>query len=195
MFAGLLALAFASAFVADRIGINVIVGAFVAGIVVPAPRRAFFVEISSRIGEVTAVILLPVFLAFSGLSTDFTKLGISFVGGIGLFLLAGIAGKWIAGAVGARLGGLSWAEGNVLGILMNCRGLLVLVAALLAVNSGVITGPLQVGAVLMALITTAMTGPLFDAFLPTVTPNEPAAPAEAVDTAALPHDALPGTTN
>ena len=73
-----------------------------------------------------------------------------------------ILGAFIAGAVGARLGGLSWREGAVLGVLMNCRGLLVLVVALAAVNAGVITGPLQVGAVLMALLTTGMTGPLFD---------------------------------
>ena len=166
LFGGLLVLAFGSAFVADRIGINIIIGAFLAGIVVPAPRSALFHEASNRLTEVTTVALLPVFLAFSGLNTDFTKLGISFVGGIALFLAAGVAGKWAGGAVGARLAGMTWAEGNVLGILMNCRGLLVLVAALLALNAGVITGPLQAGAVLMALITTAMTGPLFDAFLP-----------------------------
>jgi len=166
MFAGMLIVAFGSAFVADRIGINVIVGAFLGGIIIPAPRRAFFHEASKRLTEVTTVALLPVFLAFSGLNTDFTKLGVSFVGGISLFLLAGVAGKWIGGAVGARLAGMTWTEANVLGILMNCRGLLVLVAALLALNSGVITGPLQVGAVLMGLITTAMTGPLVDSFLP-----------------------------
>lgn len=166
IFAGMLVIAFASAFVADRIGINVIVGGFLGGIIIPAPRKAFFLEASNRLTEVTTIVLLPVFLAFSGLNTDFTKLGISFVGGITLFLVAGVAAKWIGGAVGARLAGMTWAEGNVLGILMNCRGLLILVAALLALNSGVITGPMQVGAVLMALITTAMTGPLLDSFLP-----------------------------
>lgn len=157
--------AIASAYVADRIGINVIVGGFVAGAVMPC-RKLLFRELSSRLAEVTASVLLPVFLAFSGLRTDFTSLGWSWLLGIALFLVAGVVSKWGGGAVSARLGGLSWAEGNVLGILMNCRGLLVLVVALAAFDAKIITPQMQVGAVLMALVTTAMTGPLFDRFLP-----------------------------
>ncbi|MEW6154126.1 MAG: cation:proton antiporter [Actinomycetota bacterium] len=164
MFAGVLTLVFASSYVADRLGLTVIVGAFVVGVIVE-PRRAMFREFHSRLQDVTAIVLLPVFLAFSGLNTDFTKLGASFVPGLTVFLLAGIVGKWAGGAVSARLGGLSWAEGNVIGVLMNCRGLLVLVVALIAFNAGVISGQLQVAAVLMALITTMMTGPLFDRFM------------------------------
>jgi Kef-type K+ transport system membrane component KefB len=49
---------------------------------------------------------------------------------------------------------------------MNCRGLLVLVVTLAAADARIITPQMQVGGVLMALITTAMTGPLFDRFLP-----------------------------
>jgi Kef-type K+ transport system membrane component KefB len=48
---------------------------------------------------------------------------------------------------------------------MSCRGLLVLVVAPVGVRAGIITPVMQLGAVLMALITTAMTGPLFDATL------------------------------
>lgn len=168
MFASVLMLALASAFVADRLGITVIVGAFLAGVVLPA-RKALFREFSGRLSDLTAIVLLPIFLAFSGLQTDFTKLGASFIAGLALFLVAGIIGKWAGGAVSARAGGLSWAEGNVIGILMNCRGLLVLVAALIAFNQGVISQQLQVAAVLMALITTMMTGPLFDHFMERIT--------------------------
>ncbi len=45
-------------------------------------------------------------------------------------------------------------------------GLLVLVVALIAFQSNAISPQLQVGGVLMALITTIMTGPLIDRFLP-----------------------------
>jgi Kef-type K+ transport system membrane component KefB len=171
VFGGLFVLVFASAYVADRIGINVIVGAFIAGAVLPA-RDLVRRDISARTRDITIGVLLPVFLAFSGLATDFTKLGISFVVGIALFLAAGIAGKWIGGAVSARVSGLTWQEGNVLGVLMNCRGLLVLVVALAALNAGVITPQLQVAAVLMALVTTMMTGPLFDTFMRQLPPEE-----------------------
>lgn len=165
-------LLFASAYAADRIGINVIPGAFLLGAILPA-REVMFREMMARLRELTVSVLLPIFLAFSGLNTDFTRLGLAFAGGIALFLVAGIVGKWAGGALSARLGGLSWAEGSLLGVLMNCRGLLVLVVALIAVDAGVISGPLQVGAVLMALVTTMMTGPLFDALLPRVTAAHP----------------------
>lgn len=173
-FAVIIILVFASSFVADRIGINVIPGAFLAGAVLPA-REIIFREMSARLRDLTLVVLLPIFLAYSGLNTDFTSLGTSFLGGIALFLAAGVAGKWLGGAVSARIGGMSWAEGNLLGVLMNCRGLLVLVVALSAVQANVISPALQTAAVVMALITTAMTGPLFDALLPrAVAVGEPA---------------------
>jgi Kef-type K+ transport system membrane component KefB len=163
VFAGLIIFMFASAYVADRIGINVIPGAFLAGAVLPS-RRILFRDLKQRLADLTAVILLPIFLAFSGLQTDFTSLGAAFVTGIVVFLAAAVIGKWLGGAVSARLGGMSWTEGNLIGILMNCRGLLVLVVGLIAFNQGVISAQMQVAGVLMALVTTAMTGPLFDRF-------------------------------
>lgn len=161
---------FTSAFAAHQIGISVIVGGFVAGVVMPE-RVALFREMNSRLAELTGTVLLPIFLAFSGLRTDFTTLGWAWLPGLALFLIAGIVAKWGAGAVSARAGGLSWAEGNVLGILMNCRGLLVLVVALAAVDAGIISPQMQIGGVLMALVTTAMTGPLFDRFIGAAAPD------------------------
>jgi K+:H+ antiporter len=159
----ILIVVFAAAYYADRIGINVIVGGFVAGAIMPA-RGMLPRQMGARLSDFTAAVLLPIFLAFSGLNTDFTTLGFTFIGGIVLVLAAGIISKWLGGAVSARIGGLSWSDGNVLGILMNCRGLLVLVVALVALNAGVISPQLQATGVLMALVTTAMTGPLFDRF-------------------------------
>lgn len=164
-FALCVGVALASAYTADRIGINVIVGGFVAGVVMPA-RDKLQPQLASRLTDLTIIILLPVFLAFSGLQTDFTKLNGEVVVGLAVFIVVGIVAKWGSGVLFARLGGLSWSEGNVIGVLMNCRGLLVLVVALIALNQGVISAPMQVGAVLMALITTAMTGPLIDRFVP-----------------------------
>ncbi len=175
-FAIFIAVAVASGYAADRIGINVIVGGFMAGLAMPEPREALWRELTGRVGEFTAVILLPVFLAFSGLNTDFTQLQAAAVPGIIVLVVAGIVGKLLGGALFARLGGLSWAEGTVIGVLMNCRGLLVLVAALVAVEAGAISPLLQLGGVVMALVTTAMTGPLFDA---TIKKVDAATPSDA----------------
>lgn len=176
-FAAVLVMLFASGYVAHLLGLTVIVGGFVAGLVLPA-RKPLYEAMTQRLGELTGTVLLPIFLAFSGLGTDFTKLSVGALAGIALFLVAGVVAKWGGGAVLARAGGLSWAEGNVLGILMNCRGLLVLVVALVGIQGGVITPVMQLGAVLMALITTAMTGPLFDRFAARL-PRSPAAVEDA----------------
>lgn len=179
MFAIFIGVAIASGYAADRIGVNVIVGGFMAGLVVPEPRVEIWREMSGKIGDLTAIVLLPVFLAFSGLATDFTKLSVAALPGIAALLVAAVVGKLAGGALFARLGGLSWAEGTVLGVLLNCRGLLVLVAALVAVQAGAISPLLQLGGVVVALVTTAMTGPLFDATITRVPAehDEPSLPA------------------
>ncbi len=182
MFAIFIGLAIASGYAADRIGVNVIVGGFMAGLVIPEPRKQIWREMSGKIGDLTAIVLLPIFLAFSGLATDFTKLSVAALPGIVALLVAAVVGKLVGGAIFARLGGLSWAEGTVIGVLMNCRGLLVLVAALVAVQAGAISPLLQLGGVVVALVTTAMTGPLFDAAIKKVpTPDEPGEVPAPVD--------------
>ncbi|MEX0797461.1 MAG: cation:proton antiporter [Acidimicrobiia bacterium] len=154
----------ASGLAAHMLGLTVIVGGFMAGVVLPI-RKPLFAIFDSRLGDLTAAVLLPIFLAVSGLATDFRQLTAEAIPGLLLLVVAGIASKWIGGAVMARAGGLTWPEGNVIGVLMSCRGLLVLVVALVGLRAGIITPVMQLGAVLMALITTAMTGPLFDATL------------------------------
>lgn len=154
-----------SAYTADRIGINAIVGGFIAGIAMP--RVPVLVKnLQAGLSDITISVLLPVFLAVSGLGTNFRSLGWAWAPGLILFIAVAIVVKWGGGFVAGRLGGLNNQDSNVLGILMNCRGLLVLVVALAAKEAGVITAQMQVGAVLMALITTAMTGPLVDKFIP-----------------------------
>ncbi|MGY1697452.1 cation:proton antiporter [Geodermatophilus sp. SYSU D00814] len=163
-FAVVMGMVVLAAYAADRIGIHALVGGFVAGLVVPR-HAVLTTALTSRLSDVAIVFLLPIFLAYSGLRTDFTTLTWAALPGIALFVVVAIVGKWGGALVSGRLGGLSWSESNALGILMNCRGLMVLVAALVALNAGVISPQMQVGAVVMALITTGMTGPLVDRFL------------------------------
>lgn len=168
--AGIFVLVLASSVTTDRLGLHVIPGAFLVGAILPA-RQLLRRELGGRLRELTVVLLLPVFLAYSGLNTNVTLLEWSALGGLALLLAAAIAGKWIGGAAGARLGGIRGADAHALGVLMNCRGFLVLVAALMAVESGVISPTLQVGAVLIALVTTVMTAPLLERFLPSPRPT------------------------
>jgi Kef-type K+ transport system membrane component KefB len=159
-----LVLVLASGLAAQLAGLTVIVGGFLAGLALPA-QTAVHCAVEQRLGDLTRSVLLPTFLAFSGLQTDLTAVPVAASGGLVLLLAAAIVSKWGGGAVLARLSGLSWAESNVLGILMNCPGVIVLVVALVGLQNGVITPALQAGIVLVALITTLMTGPLLDAYL------------------------------
>jgi Kef-type K+ transport system membrane component KefB len=164
LFVGVLVLVLASGLAAHVLGLTVIVGGFLAGLVLPA-QAAVRCSVEQRLGELTRSVLLPVFLAFSGLHTDLVAVPVAAYGSLALLLISGMVSKWGGGAVLARASGLSWAESNVVGIMMNCPGVIVLVVALVGVQNGLITPALQAGVVMVALIATVLTGPLLDAFL------------------------------
>lgn len=188
LFALTLIVVVVSGLLADILGLTVVVGGFLAGLAIPH-RVAMYQALHERLGDLAATILLPIFLAFSGLMTDFTLLSTPALGGLMVLLGAAVISKWGGGALLGRAGGLAWRDANVLGILMNCRGLLVLVIGLVGVQNGVITPLMQVGAVLMALITTMMTGPLFDRYGRRVEPvstHGPLVVAASVDNRASP---------
>ena len=119
-----------------------------------------------RLQQFVVVFLIPIFLAVSGLQTDLTVLGTEHIVGIAIFVVAMIAGKWFVGAGAGMAVGLSFKEANAIGVLMNCRGLMILVVALVGKQAGVITDPMQGAFVIGAIVTTLMTGPLVDVFLP-----------------------------
>ena len=60
----------------------------------------------------------------------------------------------------ARFGGVGWRESLGLGALMNTRGLLELIVLNLGLDLGILSPRIFAMMVLMALTTTAMTGPL-----------------------------------
>jgi Kef-type K+ transport system membrane component KefB len=154
-----------SGLAADRIGIHSLNGGFLFGACVPQ-IEGLGRAVIDRMLQFVVVFMIPVFLAVSGLQTDLTLLEGNMVAGILLFLAAMVAGKWIVGALAGRAVGLNWSEANAIGVLMNCRGLMILVVALIGLQAGVITPPMQIAFVLGAIITTLMTGPLVDVFLP-----------------------------
>ena len=62
--------------------------------------------------------------------------------------------------VAARWSGVSLREAFCLGVLMNCRGLMQLIALNIGLDLGLITPRLFAMMVVMALVTTFLTGPL-----------------------------------
>lgn len=165
LLAGLLIGALATGLATDRILGAALVGGFLFGMVVPA-RPGLAEAIIARMTDAVILFFLPVFLAVSGLRTDLTLINGTVLVGSALFVTLMIVGKLVVGYLAGRAVGLDSKEAGTLGALLNCRGLLILVVALIGLQLGVITPQTQVVFVIGAIVTTMMTGPLVDLFLP-----------------------------
>lgn len=133
------------------------------------PKEHNFVRaLTGRLEDVTVVLLLPLYFAFTGLRTS-----IGLIGGVelwlitGLIILVAVLGKFGGSALAARATGMSWREAGAIGVLMNTRGLVELVILNVGLDIGVLSPTLFAMMVLMALVTTFMTSPLLELIYPT----------------------------
>lgn len=161
-----LLVALASAWATEALGIHALFGAFMAGAVMPKGDR-FVHAITDKLLDLTVVLLLPLFFAFTGLRTR-----IGLVDGAemwmlcGLVILVAVAGKLGGSAVAARATGMDWREAGAIGALMNTRGLMELVILNIGLDIGVISPAVFAMMVLMALATTFMASPLLALIYP-----------------------------
>jgi Kef-type K+ transport system membrane component KefB len=77
-----------------------------------------------------------------------------------VIILVATLGKFGGTLIAARCTGLGWRTAAALGILMNTRGLMELIALTVGLQAGIITPRIFTMMVIMAIVTTAMTGPL-----------------------------------
>ena len=171
IFAGVLL----SAYLTEEIGIALIFGAFVMGLIMP--RHAGLTEdVTRRIEDFVVILLLPLFFVVTGLRTDIGLLDRPELWLITLALLAvALLGKLFGAALAARIAGFDGRSSAVIGVLMNTRGLTELIVLNLALEKGVISDGLFAMLVIMALVTTLVTGPMMKALDPR---NELGAPLE-----------------
>jgi Kef-type K+ transport system membrane component KefB len=166
---GLMILTLASALGAGlacdyKVGISPLVGGFLAGALVPFGRELAD-AVRERLAPFTIVVLIPIFLATSGLETNFRVLRANLLPGLLFFLLLMVVAKWGVGYAVGRSVGLKKNDAHVMGVLLNCRGLLILVVGQIGLTLGVLTPAVQVVFVIGAIVTTLMTGPLVDHYL------------------------------
>lgn len=149
-----------SALITEIIGIHALFGAFVAGAVMPT-GGTFRAVLRERLESFSSVFLLPLFFAYTGLRTQIGLMNDveSWLVCLAIILVA-TAGKLGGTALAARWTGQSWRDAIALGALMNTRGLMELIALNVGFDLGILTPEVFAMMVLMALITTAMTGPL-----------------------------------
>jgi K+:H+ antiporter len=147
--------------ITEALGLHFIFGAFLFGVVMPrAGTEAFRKATIERIDEFNGTLLLPVFFIVAGLKVKLSGIGLSGLGELGLILLAAIAGKFGGAFAGARLHRLPARQSAALATLMNTRGLTELIILSVGLQLGVLDQRLYSIMVAMAVITTAMAGPL-----------------------------------
>lgn len=151
-----------SSFITELIGIHALFGAFLAGAIIP--HNLHFKEIlAEKIEDVSLVLLLPIFFVFTGLRTEIGLLSDGNLWGICFIVIAtAVVGKFFGSAIPARIVGQSWHDSFVIGALMNTRGLMELVVLNIGYELGVLSPEVFAMMVLMAVLTTMMTGPALD---------------------------------
>jgi Kef-type K+ transport system membrane component KefB len=161
--AQVLVLLLSSALLTELIGIHALFGAFLAGAMMP-PSEELRQQLRERLETLSSVFLLPIFFAYTGLRTEIGLLNdaASWMVCLGIILTA-VAGKLLGSMLAARWSGSTWHDAFVLGALMNTRGLMELVALNVGYDLGILSPQMFTMLVLMALVTTAMAGPLIDA--------------------------------
>ncbi|MEV4351947.1 cation:proton antiporter, partial [Actinoplanes sp. NPDC049596] len=156
--------------VTELIGAHAIFGAFLAGLIMPRGSEATR-ELTAKLEGVAIWVLLPLFFVVFGLQLDLTSLDI---GGGWLVLAAlvviAVVTKIGGTAVAAVAAGTTARDGLALGLMMNCRGLTELIVLGIGLQLGVLNPPLFAMFVVMALVTTAMTGPLLRRVVPAPAP-------------------------
>ena len=162
----ILLVALASAWATEALGVHALFGAFMAGAVMPK-EKAFLHTLNEKLEDVTVVLFLPLFFAFTGLRTRIGLVeGAEMWGWCALIVLVAVAGKLGGSAAAARATGMSWRESGAIGTLMNTRGLMELVILNIGLDIGVISPAVFAMMVLMALATTFMTSPLLELVYP-----------------------------
>ncbi len=148
-----------SSYATEVIGIHALFGAFMAGAIMPENTRfrSIFIE---KVEDVALVLLLPLFFVFTGLRTEIGLLNDPYLWKVtGVIILVAVVGKFVGSALAAKFGGQNWKDSLTIGALMNTRGLMELVVLNIGYDLGVLTPEIFAMMVIMALVTTFMTGP------------------------------------
>ncbi|MFJ2743741.1 cation:proton antiporter [Streptomyces sp. NPDC087440] len=151
--------ALGTALLTEHLGMTAIVGAALVGLAVPHEDRAPWNTPVSRVSRAGRAIT-PVFFVVTGVHVLVKAFAAASWTLIVATLVLGCVGKLAGGWVGARLGGLGPHPARRIGVLMNTRGLTELIVLEAGHRAGLLPSPLVLALVTMALVTTALTGPL-----------------------------------
>ena len=150
----------AMALTTEVIGVQTVLGAFVAGILIgesPILTR----HIEEQLRGLIVALFMPVFFGLAGLATNVASLArpdmLLLTGGL---IVVASVGKFSGAALGGRLAGLTRAESLAVGCGMNARGSTEVIIASIGLSMGLINESFFTAIVVMALVTTLAMPPM-----------------------------------
>jgi len=143
-------------FIADNIGLSLILGAFMAGIILG--QLSFFIRLKDYVSLIGSGFFIPVFFVTVGMTFNFE----AFLS-MGLFavvlLLAAILGKLIGCGIGAKIAKFNNRESIATGVAMIPRAGIELILVKIGLDYKIINTEIASAILIMVIITTLITPP------------------------------------
>jgi Kef-type K+ transport system membrane component KefB len=181
---------FASAWFTQWAQVNFVFGAFLFGAAVPR-SQALARRLTESLAPATQL-LLPVFFVATGLTVNLDTLQAGDIATLAGIIAIAMIGKFGGGFAAARLSGVPARGSVVLASLVNTRGLTELVILSVGLQQHLLSTKLYSLMVVMALVTTAMAGPVLNLAYPRELVRRDLAEFEAEGEAARPRETAEG---
>jgi len=158
----IMVLALLSAAATEGLGMHAVFGGFVAGLAVGDSKR-LREHTRNVLEEFVTSVFTPVYFATLALRFDFVaafdlKL-------VSIILFISCVAKVVGCTVGARMGGVSWKPAFTIAFGMNSRGAMEILLASLALEAHIISVRIFVALVVMAIVTSLVSGPAMAYFM------------------------------
>jgi len=153
-----LVICFVMAYLAEKVQLDSVLGAFVAGIAV-SNAKDYDKKISQNIEMIGYAIFIPIFFISIGLNLEFT----SFLHDFWLiffFTITGIVGKLIGAGFGARISGFDMKDSYIIGSGMISRGEMALIVAQVGYSVKLLSDEYY-SAVIISIILITIIAPFF----------------------------------
>ena len=144
-------------FAAEKIGLSIIIGAFMAGIILG--QLNFFIGLREYVSMIGGAFFIPIFFVTVGMTFDFNSflsMGIFAV----VLLIVAIVGKLVGCGLGAKIAKFDNRESIATGVAMIPRAGVELILVKLGLDYGMINREIASAILIMVIITTLITPPL-----------------------------------
>lgn len=149
----------AGAWASSQLGLHALLGAYFAGTMLPPSwTRTLPVE---RMGRFALLGLAPLFFGHSGLKIDGDALGWASLQAALALLLVSVVAKLAAVLICPPVSTLNRRESLAIGALLQCKGLMEIVAATILRDKGLLSEHAFAALVTLAVLSTLLTGPFF----------------------------------